>query len=101
MEGSQVVRGIDEEGVSRLALVLHQTADDLAAARAALTNTFSQVDRASTIPARLAAVETWARDQATDIQHRGAVIAHDETAPHFHKDLLSGLHLQGFVGVGL
>ena len=101
MERSQAVRGIDEEGVRHLALVLEQTADDLGAARAALITTFAEVDRASTVPARLAAVEGWLRGQATDVRRRGTLISHDATAPQFHKDVLSGLHLQGFIGVGL
>jgi hypothetical protein len=117
MERSQQFRGIDEEGVTRLALVLDQTAHDLAAARAALTTTLADVGRTATAPDQLRTIEAWLTDQATDIRRRsadasanananagtgtGVPLDHQVTAPVFHKDVLSGFHLQGFIGVGL
>src|SRR3954468_9710044 len=105
MERSQQYVGIDGEGLQRLALVLSQAADQLGATRTALVNTFAAVDRVSSVPAQVSAIEGWLSDRIADVRRRatdvGVQLDHLVSPPAFHRDPLSGFHLQGFIGLGL
>src|SRR5438309_1456456 len=101
MERSLLYRGIDEEAANHLALVLNQAGDELRAHRTAITAILQPLGILSPIPAAIAAVEEWTTEQAADIRVRATHLGHDVGPITFHRDALSGLHLHGFIGIGL
>ena len=94
-------RSIDAAELLQLAAVLRQAEEQLSKERLAIANALAPTGTASAVPTSIATVEAWLAAEAADIRQRAGLITHEETAPVLHRDLLTGLRLRGFVGIGL